>query len=301
MRRGRSSRRARLLGPLLEQPEPVLELGERGARAPRTRRRVTSPSSWTNRCAASSRARRPARPRPASRPRPPGSSSRASSRRIPAFDASSSPSSSVRSLVSATAPTAASSSFSASSRERPCLAPAHRARPCGPRPAPLAPRARASRSRPQPSPAGAGSPRRRARRRRSRARAAALGLGRGRRRPPLRQHRRSEPPLPSADASSRRRAYSGSRSLSTARSGVAMKIDEYAPEPMPMSSANAKSFSVVAAEEEQRDDRQQRDERRRQRAADRLPERDVGDRPRSDARRISGMFSRMRSKMMIVS
>ena len=41
-----------------------------------------------------------------------------------------------------------------------------------------------------------------------------------------------------------RRAYSGSRSLNMASSGAAMKIDEYAPEPMPMSSANAKSFSV---------------------------------------------------------
>ena len=49
----------------------------------------------------------------------------------------------------------------------------------------------------------------------------------------------------SADASSVRRAYSGSRSLSTATSGAATKIEEYAPDAIPISSANAKSFSVA--------------------------------------------------------
>ena len=66
--------------------------------------------------------------------------------------------------------------------------------------------------------------------------------------------------------------------LPAGKSGAAMKIDEYAPEVTPTSSANAKSLQRRAAEEEQRADRQQRDERRRQRAADRLPERDVDDR-----------------------
>ena len=57
----------------------------------------------------------------------------------------------------------------------------------------------------------------------------------------------------------------------------------------------------VAAEHEERDDREERDERRRERARDRLPERDVGERRGTTPRFISGMFSRMRSKMMIVS
>ena len=57
-----------------------------------------------------------------------------------------------------------------------------------------------------------------------------------------------------------------------------MKIDEYAPEVMPTSSANAKSFRVAPPKMNSATDRQQRDERRRQRTADRLPQRDVRDR-----------------------
>ena len=79
-----------------------------------------------------------------------------------------------------------------------------------------------------------------------------------------------------------------------------MKIEEYAPEMTPTMSAKAKSWSDRAAEDVETDDRQQRDEGRRQRAADRLPQRDVGDLANGE-RRMSGMFSRMRSKMMIVS
>ena len=56
-----------------------------------------------------------------------------------------------------------------------------------------------------------------------------------------------------------------------------MKIDEYAPIATPMNIANAKSFSVSAAEEQQRQDRQQHDERRVHRAHQHLVQRVVDD------------------------
>ena len=56
-----------------------------------------------------------------------------------------------------------------------------------------------------------------------------------------------------------------------------MKIDEYAPDAMPISSANAKSLQRLAAEDQQRQDRQQRAERRRQRPDDDLAHRAVDD------------------------
>ena len=56
-----------------------------------------------------------------------------------------------------------------------------------------------------------------------------------------------------------------------------MKIDEYVPEAMPTSSANAKSLQRLAAEEQQREHRQQRAEARRQRAHDDLGHRAVDD------------------------
>ena len=79
-----------------------------------------------------------------------------------------------------------------------------------------------------------------------------------------------------------------------------MKIDEYAPETTPMSSANAKSFSVAPP-------------KRSSEMIGRIVMNVVASERRIvshsetfaivaiGARRISGMFSRMRSKMMIVS
>ena len=79
-----------------------------------------------------------------------------------------------------------------------------------------------------------------------------------------------------------------------------MKIDEYAPDAMPISSANAKSYSVSPPKM----------------SSDRIgnsvmnvvaSERRIVSQSetfvitRNDARRISGMFSLIRSKMMIVS
>ena len=92
-----------------------------------------------------------------------------------------------------------------------------------------------------------------------------------------------------------RLAYSGSRSFHIVSSGAAMKIDEYAPEMTPTMSANAKSFSVAPPKTSSAIDRQQRDERRGQRAADRLPQRDVRDR-RERLRAASAGCSRARGR-----
>ena len=73
-------------------------------------------------------------------------------------------------------------------------------------------------------------------------------------------------------------AYSGSRSLRTARSGVAMKIVEYAPEATPTRIAKAKSLSVSPPKRSSEATGRSVMNGRRERAADRLPERLVRDR-----------------------
>ncbi len=79
-----------------------------------------------------------------------------------------------------------------------------------------------------------------------------------------------------------------------------MKIDEYAPEPMPTSSANAKSFSVSPPKKRSAPTGSSvmnvvASERRI------VSQSETFAIVANGARRISGMFSRMRSKMMIVS
>ena len=69
----------------------------------------------------------------------------------------------------------------------------------------------------------------------------------------------------------------GSRSFQCWSTGVAMKIDEYVPDAMPISSAKAKSLQRLAAEQHQREHRQQRAEGRGQRADDDLGQRAVDD------------------------
>ena len=91
--------------------------------------------------------------------------------------------------------------------------------------------------------------------------ALALGLDVDRRRP------RSRPRRPARSRARRGSggsgvAYTGSRSFQCTSTGPAMKTDEYVPESVPMSSANAKSLQRLAAEQEQRDHRQRRAEAR---------------------------------------
>ena len=79
-----------------------------------------------------------------------------------------------------------------------------------------------------------------------------------------------------------------------------MKIDEYAPEVMPTRSAKAKSFSVVPPKKKSEPTGSSvmnvvASERRI------VSQSETFAIVANDARRISGMFSRMRSKMMIVS
>ena len=79
-----------------------------------------------------------------------------------------------------------------------------------------------------------------------------------------------------------------------------MKIDEYAPEPMPMSSANAKSFRVAPPKT---NSDATGSSVMKVVARERLivSQSEMFAIVANDARRISGTFSRMRSKMMIVS
>ena len=105
---------------------------------------------------------------------------------------------------------------------------------------------------------------------------------------------------PAGVSRSIRRAYSGSRSFHVVSSGAAMKIDEYAPDAMPTSSANAKSFSVAPPKMSSERTGSSvmnvvASERRMVSQSETLAIVANG------ARRISGMFSRIRSKMMIVS
>ena len=79
-----------------------------------------------------------------------------------------------------------------------------------------------------------------------------------------------------------------------------MKIDEYAPDAMPTSSANAKSFSVSPPKKNSAATGSSvmnvvASERRI------VSQSETFVIVANDERRISGMFSRMRSKMMIVS
>ena len=79
-----------------------------------------------------------------------------------------------------------------------------------------------------------------------------------------------------------------------------MKIDEYAPAPMPTSSANAKSFSVSPPKKYSAEIGSSV---MNVVASERgiVSHSDTFASVRNDARFISGMFSRTRSKMMIVS
>ncbi len=79
-----------------------------------------------------------------------------------------------------------------------------------------------------------------------------------------------------------------------------MKIDEYAPEPMPTSSANAKSFSVAPpnVSNEATGSSVMNVVARERRI---VSQSEMFAIVAKDDRRISGTFSRIRSKMMIVS
>ena len=83
-------------------------------------------------------------------------------------------------------------------------------------------------------------------------------------------------------------------------SGAAMKIDEYAPDTMPTISANAKSFSVAPPN---RNSETTGSNVMKDVASDRLivSHSDTFVIVANDERRMIGMFSRTRSKMMIVS
>jgi hypothetical protein len=131
-------------------------------------------------------------------------------------------------------------------------------------------------------------PRRRRRRRRR-------GLGSPQRRSPCAAPRRSLVERPSRRARTPARAPPQS-----VESGVGDEDRRVAPDAMPTMQREREVLQRRAAEEEQRSDRQQRDERRRQRAAI-VSHSETFAIVANDARRISGMFSRMRSKMMIVS
>ena len=80
-----------------------------------------------------------------------------------------------------------------------------------------------------------------------------------------------------------------------------MKIDEYGADAMPDHQREGEVLQRRAAEDEQRGDRQQRDERRRRANGGSSPTARRSRSSRTTRARISGMFSRMRSKMMIVS
>jgi hypothetical protein len=96
------------------------------------------------------------------------------------------------------------------------------------------------------------------------------------------------------------RAHSGSRSLRVVSSGAAMKIDEYAPNPMPTSSAKAKSFRVSPPK---RSSEATGSSVMNVVASERLTvsQSETLAIVANDERRIRGTFSLIRSKMMIVS
>ena len=107
-----------------------------------------------------------------------------------------------------------------------------------------------------------------ARRRRARRRRRAAAAGRV---------RRDDAAVLGARSSARRRRYTGSRSFQCVSTWEAMKTDEYVPEIVPTSSANAKSCSVSPPKSSSDEHRQRRGERRRQRADDDLGHRAVDD------------------------